>query len=216
MLRDSFYNSPKWSAENCERHSIFISQASYPIKGFHIFLQALPEIIRRYPDVHVYTTGRNPIPQTLMQRIKQTSYTKYLESVIRDNNLEEYITFMGWLDEDSMRQRFLKSHVSIMPSSIENSPNSLGEAMILGVPCIASDVGGVKNLMTHGTEGFIYPYDEWYMIPYYVDKIFRDDALAEEFSRNASAHASRIHDRQENFRQLMSIYREIAGEENSK
>ena len=206
-----FYDSPKWSLSECERHSIFISQASYPIKGFHLFLQALPEIIRQYPDVQVYVTGRSPIPQTFMQRIKQRTYAKYLASLIRGGNMEKHITFTGYLDEESMCRRFLKSHVFVMPSTIENSPNSLGEAMLLGVPSISSDVGGVKNLMTHGTEGFVYPADEPYMIPYYVDKIFRDDGLAEELSRNAIAHASQIHDREANFRQLLSIYRQIAG-----
>lgn len=211
MLRDTFYESPKWSAQSCERHSIFISQSSYPIKGFHIFLQALPEIIRRYPDVHVYTTGTSPIPKTLIQHIKQTSYRKYLTDIIRKNNLENYITFTGYLDEERMCERFRKSHVFILPSTIENSPNSLGEAMILGVPCISSDVGGVKNMMTHGTEGFTYPADEPYMIPYYVDKIFSDDELAGTFSRNEISHASRTHDREEIFATLMGIYREISG-----
>ena len=211
-LRNSFYSSPKWSASECERHSIFISQAGYPIKGFHLFLEALPAIIRKYPDVHVYTTGDNPKPQTFMKWLKQRSYQKYLESLIRDKHLEKYITFTGYLDEESMCRQYLKSHVFVMPSTIENSPNSLGEAMLLGVPCISSDVGGVKNLMTHGSEGFTYPADEPYMIPYYVDKIFSNDELAEEFSRNAQAHAAKTHDRTENFRQLMNIYREIAGE----
>ncbi len=49
------------------------------------------------------------------------------------------------------------------------------------------------------------------MIPYYVDRIFSDDGLAREFSRNALEHAARTHDREENFQRLMEIYREIAG-----
>ncbi len=211
MLRDSFYDSPKWSVNSCEKHSIFISQASYPLKGFHLFLQALPEIIKKYPDVHVYTTGKSPIPNTLIGKIKQSSYQKYLAELISKHNLQSHITFTGYLDEVSMCRRFLNSHISILPSSIENSPNSLGEAMILGVPCIASDVGGVKNMLTHGTEGFTYPADEFYMIPYYVDKIFSNDELAQELSRNAIAHASRTHDRTTNFNQLMNIYHQISG-----
>ena len=46
------------------------------------------------------------------------------------------------------------------PSSIENSPNSLGEAQLLGVPCIASDVGGVTDMIPNKECGIIYRFEE--------------------------------------------------------
>ena len=73
-----------------------------------------------------------------------------------------------------------------MPSTIENSPNSLGEAMLLGLPCISSHVGGVANMLVHGVEGFLYPSDEPYMISYYVCKLFENDNLARRFSEAAT------------------------------
>ena len=58
VLRKSFYDG-KWSFDNCEKHSIFISQATTPIKGLHIMLRAMPLIKKKYPDVKLYVAGAN-------------------------------------------------------------------------------------------------------------------------------------------------------------
>lgn len=208
-LRESFYRG-SWSFDSCEIHSIFMSQASYPIKGLHFMLRALPEVIRVYPDTHLYIAGNDPTKSnSLYAKLKMSSYAKYIKRIIHENDLEEHITFTGPLTEQQMKKRFLKSNVFVSPSTIENSPNSLGEAMLLGVPCISSDVGGVKNLMKHGTEGFIYQADAPYMLSYYLKEMFADSDLAKELGRNAQNHARLTHDRENNIRTLIAIYKTI-------
>ena len=54
------------------------------------------------------------------------------------------------------------------------SPNSVGEAMILGTPVVSSDVGGVKNMLTHNEEGFLYQHDAPYMLAFYVMELFEN------------------------------------------
>jgi glycosyltransferase involved in cell wall biosynthesis len=130
--------------------------------------------------------------------------------LIKKYGLEGHVTFLGRLDEQSMCERFLKSHVFVCPSSIENSPNSVGEAMILGVPTVTSDIGGVKNLLEHIKEGFVYQPDAPYMAAYYIKKIFADDKLAESISISAKKHAEMTHDRAINFNRLLEIYKEIS------
>lgn len=210
-LREEFYQG-SWSPDGCERHSLFVSQCSYPIKGMHLMLGAMSEIVKRYPDAHLYTTGKNPLLLRGKDRLKQTAYSKHLAALLRRYQLEEHVTFLGSLSAWQMRERYLASHVFVSCSSIENSPNSLGEAMLLGVPCVSSDVGGVKNMMTHGVEGFVYPADEPYMIAYYVGELFESDTLAQRFSHAAHTHAARTHNPETNLQTLIEIYREINGE----
>lgn len=210
ILRRTFYEN-QWSLQNCERHSIFVSQWDYPIKGFHLLLEAMPELLKRYPDLKVYTTGKSPLGKSSFKdRLKQTYYLIYLRKLIKKYHLEGHIIFLGKeLDEQAMCKAFLHAHVFLSPSSIENSPNSLGEAMLLGLPCISSDVGGVKNMLIHGEEGFLYPYEEYYMIVHYVSNIFNNDALALQFSAAARKHAIKTHDPQQNLKALIQAYDEI-------
>jgi len=121
-------------------------------------------------------------------------------------NLEGTIIFTGLLDEKQMCERYLQSNVFVCSSSIENSPNSLGEAMLLGVPCVASDVGGVSNMLTHKKDGFLYQADAPYMLAYYVCEIFSDNELVSNISNNARMKASRTHDKEKNTNDLINIY----------
>ncbi len=207
-LRDSFYEN-EWSLENCEKYSIFISQAQYPIKGFHHLLLAMPKILERFSKAHIYVTGKSPLEVSGVAKLKQTYYNKYLAKLIKDNDLGDKITFLGSLSEDEICKRFLKTHVFVSPSSIENSPNSVGEAMILGVPCVSSYVGGVASMLTHEKDGFLYQGDAPYMLAHYVCEIFSDDILVNNFSENAKNHARHTHDKDLNLTKLKNIYKEI-------
>jgi glycosyltransferase involved in cell wall biosynthesis len=209
-LRPSFYNN-KWDINKSEKHSIFLSQSYYPVKGFHYLLEAMPLILERFPKAHIYTTGNNLVDNfNLTKRLRENSYSKYLRKQILFRKLEDRVTFLGNLSEQQMCERYLKSNVFVCPSSIENSPNSLGEAMILGVPSVAAYVGGIPDMIKDKDEGFLYQHDATYMLAHYICEIFNNDNLALELSENSRAHALRTHDRTENMRRLIEIYKDIS------
>lgn len=207
-LRDSFYHNI-WDIQKIERHSIFVSQCGYPIKGFHYMLEAMPEILRKHPDAHLYTTGRDLLHLTTKEKLLIGSYQVYLLKLIRQYKLEDHVSFLGSLSEQEMCNQYLKTNVFVSASTIENSPNSVGEAMLVGCPVVSSDVGGVKNMLEHGREGFVYQSSAPYMLAHYVNKIFEDDNLALEFSKNAREHANKTHNREINMNTLRNIYDEI-------
>lgn len=80
-LRDRFYNPPRlWNYAECEKHRIFVSQATYPIKGFHYLIEALPEILYWYPETKVYVAGNDPVKgRGLKDRLSVSSYGIYLD-----------------------------------------------------------------------------------------------------------------------------------------
>lgn len=207
-LRPSFYTH-KWVKSGCEQHSIFVSQSNYPIKGFHLMLEAMREIVVHYPDAKLYTTGKNPMIVSFCEVCKQTYYQKYLNKLIRKFRLQDHVFFLGTLNEQEMCDRFLHSHVFVCCSTIENSPNSVGEAMILGVPVVSSDVGGVKNMLVHEREGFLYQADATYMLAYYVMKYFEHDEIVEAYTKAARNHALKTHNQKQNLDTLMQIYKVI-------
>jgi len=208
-LRDAFYKE-NWNICGCEKHSIFVSQSSYPLKGFHYMVEAMKEVVKEFPNAHLYATGTSPLnTKTLRTLLSRNSYQNYIVKLIKDYNLQEKITFLGNLSENDMCKRYLRSNVFVSPSNIENSPNSVGEAMILGVPTICSDVGGVKNMLIHNIDGILYQHDAPYMLAYYIMKVFSNDELAIFLSKNASNHAKVTHNSESNLVQLKEIYEDI-------
>lgn len=204
-LRSEFYGKI-WSYEECEKHSIFVSQASYPIKGLHQLLKAMPLILRRYPDAKIYVAGDN-IAKTdgFKQKIIKTGYGRYIGRLIRRYDLEGHIFFTGSLGAEQMCTRYLMSNVFVSASVIENSPNSLGEAQLLGVPCVASYVGGTMDMMA-GNNKNLYRFEEVEMLAEKVCDIF-EHCRTVDLAMQQQAYAR--HDAHNNAMNLLSIYADM-------
>lgn len=204
-LREVFYEK-SWNIEKCEPYSIFLSQAHYPIKGLHKFLFALRIIIKHYPSVKVSIAGNSlyNIP-----RWRQNGYSNYIKTLIKKFKLKKHIEFVGKLSEDEMCAQYLKSNVFVCPSIIENSPNSVGEAQALGVPCVASFVGGMSDMIENNYSGILYRFEEIEMLAKAVCEIFSNKELAIKISKNGRETALIRHDRKKNIEQLKLIYDKI-------
>ena len=208
-LRCIFYRD-RWKRTVCQPYSIFLSQGDYPLKGFHYLLQALPRVLEQFPETHVYVAGSNIIDtNTWQETMKLSAYGKYLRRLIKDGHLDGHVTMLGRLAAEDMKAQFLKSHLFVLPSALENSPNSLGEAMLLGVPCVAADVGGVHNLLTDGGDGMLYPAGDVEALADRIMEVFTKEAIVERFSDNARKHARVNHDAEQNYYRLIRIYREM-------
>jgi len=166
-LRNEFYRH-KWSYSGCEPYSMFVSQAGYPIKGLHMLIKAMPLILREYPQAKIYVAGTNPTDKPFW---RITGYGKYLKKLINRYELGDAITFTGTLDEAAMCQQYLRCNVFVCCSAIENSPNSLGEAQLMGVPHVASYVGGVPQIVNENPE-VLYRFEEYEMLAKKICKLF--------------------------------------------
>lgn len=206
-LRDEFYEG-RWQYGLCQPHSLFLSQASYPLKGLHQLLKALPLVVRHFPDVQVRIAGDDITrDKTLEQRLRRSGYGKIIKRLIKENILEKHIAFTGALNAQQMRQEFLRANVFVCPSAIENSPNSLGEAQLLGVPCIASYVGGIPDMISSTDCGILYRFEETEML---ADAICNAFEWSKKFDNQHMIEITqKRHNKSANTQCLIEIYQQL-------
>lgn len=209
ILRQEFFDGSKWEYDKCSKHTIFLSQSTYPIKGLHQILKAMPLILRHYPNAKVRIAGGDITQRKgLHGFLLYSDFANYISKTIKRLQLTEHIIFTGPLDAEGMKREYLNANVFVCPSAIENSPNSLGEAQILGVPCISSYVGGMSDMIPNGDCGIMYRFEEINMLA----KAVCDTFAKSEFSgqQHMIEIANQRHNPVKNAIDLESIYKEVA------
>lgn len=208
-MRGEFYEG-KWNYSSCEKHRIFFSQADYPLKGFHYLLQALFYVKEKYPDVTVAVAGNSLVNyETLKDKIKISAYGKYLRKFIKESEMENKITFLGRLSAEEMKQQYLKCHTFVCASSLENSPNSVGEAMLLGTPVVASYTGGIPSMLEHEKEGILFEKGNPKALAEAIMRTWESYPTVKTITENARIRARKTHNGDENYKRLMEIYSAI-------
>jgi glycosyltransferase involved in cell wall biosynthesis len=173
----------------------------------HQILKAMPLIMREYPNARLRVAGVDFVNKP---RWRLGGYGNLIRHLIAELGLQNNVEFLGMLPEDAMANQFRRAHVFVCPSSIENSPNSIGEAQLIGVPCVASNVGGMTDMVDHERTGLLYRYEEHEMLAASVCHLFADYDLAKTISANSRAIARIRHDAIANADELYAIYKEVS------
>ncbi len=215
MIRSAFFKY-SWDIANAEPYSIFVHQGNYPIKGLHFLLKAVAVLKKKYPNVRLYISGNDFMTsQKGIRRYVKNGYIKYINGIISEFNLRENISFTGYLEADKLAETLSKVSVCVNPSAIENAPNSVAEAMIVGTPCVASYVGGSPEMLDNGKAGYLYRYDEYAMLADRISYVFEnpnDACLKSDYSRELSR---KRHDPNTLESKLISIYSDVIDDFNN-
>lgn len=213
LIRAPFYNE-KWSVDSMERHSILVHQAHYPIKGLHFVFEALGKLKKKFPDIKLYVAGKDILhPEKLSRRLMPGGYAQYLKHLIKINKLEDVIHYTGFLSAEQLAKKMTEVNAVVIPSSIENAPNSLAEGEIVGTPTIATFVGGNMDMLEHNKDGFLYCYNEPNMLAEYLTQIFESDELAKKISEHARTTARKRHDPVILEKTILDIYNALISKE---
>lgn len=207
-LRQEFYDGC-WNIDSLNNHSIFVTQADYPLKGFHDLLKAMPAILEKYPDAHIYVAGNSITGYTtLKEKIKIGTYGSYLRKLMKELNLLDKVTVLGKLSAEQMKERYLQSSVLVCTSYIENSPNSVGEAMLLGTPVVVPNTGGIPS-MADSKEALFYEVGNIKQLSESIIMIFEDKDFVSHLSEAERERAFKNHDANKNFERLTEIYDQL-------
>ena len=165
--------------------------------------------MEKYPDTTVSVTGRSFLDCSFKGKLRRNSYEAYLAALAKRYHLEDKLLFLGDLNARQMKQAFLDANVFVLSSAMENSPNALGEAMVLGLPCIASDVGGVRDMLDGEKEGYVFDSGDVDVLAEHIMAVFAMEEKAAEMGLEARNHALRTHAPEKNLRDLMKIYERL-------
>lgn len=202
-LRDSFITSEKRWKYSDEKKKTIISVISRPwYKGCDLILKTAA-LLKRFTDID-FEWKVYGIPEM-----------KFYESVygIKAENVNVHP--MGTASKEELVEALCSASCYIHPSYIENSPNSICEAQILGVPVIATNVGGISSIINNGVDGILFPANAPYTAASFIKKVAMDRAIAESLSRQAITRASKRHNPDNISNSLYKIYTQIITEEQS-
>ena len=200
----------QWDLNKVERHSIICTASGYTIKGLHMVFYAAALLKEKYPDLKVYVPGTKMVAgNSLTENLRKNGYTKHIEKLIRKLKIERHIVWLGRLSQEELASQYEKSHVFIMSSAIENHSSSLKEAMLVGMPCVSSAVGGVPEYIRHSNNGYLYRFEEYALAAKYIEEIFENDKLAEDISLNARRDMLKLHEGADLYEKILAIYQKI-------
>lgn len=123
--------------------SIFFLGVLRREKAVELLLEALPRVIKSHPNIHLYIGGSGPQEQELKRKVIEFE-------------IENYVTFLGFLSEDEKYEYYASADIYILPSIYENEPITILEAMACGKPIIASRIYGIPYLVRDNYNGFLF------------------------------------------------------------
>lgn len=119
------------------------------------------------------------------------------------------ITLIGKIEASQVAEELCQADVFVQSSIIDNSPNSLCEAQLIGTPVVSTFVGGIPQLVENGATGLFYPYNEPYTLAFLLMNLFANPELMKSLSKNEIEVSSRRHDDSAIANQLKSAYTRI-------
>ena len=139
----------------------------------------------------------------------QSKFTKFFEHFLKINSEAVGVSYLGVKNPKELVSVMKDSSVYVHPSYIDNSPNSVCEAQLLGLPVIACNVGGVSTILDNGNAGILVPANAPYELAYHLKQFAVDEMYCEDKRIAGIKLAKERHNPQEIIRDLMTAYRNV-------
>ncbi|MFA6233811.1 MAG: glycosyltransferase family 4 protein [Bacteroidota bacterium] len=181
-----------------------------PIKGTKEFVAAAVEVLAAHPETVFLVVG--PVPDTgFRNRINGLSvYRNVLFSNIPASQCKA-IRFLGVRSD--IPQLLAITNVLCFPSTVPHFARPVIEASAMGVPVIASDLGGPKELVRHEETGILVPAGDAAALANAMRRYIEDPALARRMGSNGIAFAREYFDAEKNTAVIIGMYDELFKEE---
>lgn len=205
MLRNAFYKATPWTYKTTNTPVIFSSCASaVSYKGMHVLIKTLTVLKKKYPNIQLNIAGNVNVGNRLLD-----GYSIFLNLLIRKYNLQKNINYLGSINEHEIIKQLQNCNVCVIPSFIETYCLAFAEAMIIGVPTVASYAGAMPELAKHNEEALFYNSIDYRIAASHVDRLIHDQELSERLSENGRKRRFDENNREAVIKTQLEIYDKI-------
>jgi L-malate glycosyltransferase len=185
-------------ARNGDGIVIGFIKALMPKYGPEFLLQAIPAIRDRHPNLEVYLAGDGPLHA-------------HLEALAAQLGIADIVTFAGHVNHDRVPEYLGRTDIFVMPSVYESETFGVAavEAQAMGVPVVASRVGGVSEAVAHGVTGLLVPPRDSAALAAAILRLIEDPALRASMSREGPGFVARHYDWATNAARVEQLYRSL-------
>ncbi len=148
-----------------------------PVKGPEFLIKASQTIIPKHPNTYFLFAGDGPLKKDLQKKAKEAGE-------------EKNIVFLGWRDDIAHILSIFD--VFCLPSLNEGMGRVLVEAMANGIPIVASEVGGIPDLVTPGKNGFLVPPKNPEELANHIQILIEDEEKRKKMGESGKKMAQRF------------------------
>jgi glycosyltransferase involved in cell wall biosynthesis len=195
-LRDEFYTNKKWQPQSSSKFKVITTISSPLYKGGDLLLKTARLLKNEMKlDFEWYVFGIDNL--------------KFQEDLLGIKAVDVNLNLKGIATSEILQMQLLSANVFVHPSYIDNSPNSVCEAQITGVPVIACNVGGISSLIKNNETGLLVPSNDPYSLAYKIKELCVSKLKAEKISKKAVIVATKRHNSKSILLNLVSIYNKL-------
>lgn len=194
VLPDSIAIPEAFSKEYDNHNVLFLGRLCKE-KGIGELLSCVPKLVDKVPDFHLYLGG--------------IWEDKELREIAQSD--KEHITWLGWVSGEDKKSWLAKCRMLVLPSYFEGQSVSLLEAMAYYCGIVASDTGGIPQMIRQEETGLLVPPKDAEALAEGLLKLLQDDELCQRLGDGARNKVEKEFGIEENMRKLIGIYESLLG-----
>lgn len=171
-----------------ERFEIICVSRVTPRKGIRFLVQAMKVLTEKMSQAHLTVIGEG-------------NELDSLKNLARALDIEKNVSFLGLVAHEKLAEQYAAADVFVLPSLNEGMSNTMLEALASGLPIVATDTGGTKELVTEGENGFVVKMKDYVDLAEKIEKIAQNKDL-----QNSMAAQSRIRAEKMSWKNVAKAY----------
>jgi glycosyltransferase involved in cell wall biosynthesis len=202
---DATIDENTWNIKNSGVNSLLFVGRFDQRKGGDLILRAFAQLAKSYPKLTLTFIGPNIGIRSPDQTV--LSFQKYIENIM-PSAYRSRIEFFGQMDHHHVMALRPKRFITVIASQYEIMPYAVLEAMSFGCPIIASDVGGIPELITHQHNGLLFPSQDVEKLTAACRMLLDNPTFAAQLGRQSWHNCSDLYTSKQIAKQTIQAYQD--------